>query len=97
MRARNLLERVDRRLDAVGQGDGDELDVAVDVPNREDTPSARLVVRIDRDTAIGVQANIQSFKRILRRKKLNLYDGKVCTELRPVCQRDLHLIPGETG
>src|SRR5262249_9011646 len=50
--ARDLLERVNGRLNAFGPGHGDELDVAVHVADGENAPTARLEVRVDADAAV---------------------------------------------
>lgn len=44
VRAGNLLERVDGGLDALGPGDGDQLDVAVNIADREDAAPAAFEV-----------------------------------------------------
>ena len=66
VRTRNLLEGVDRRLNALGPGDRYELDVAVDVSNSKDSIPARLVVGIDGDASVLVEPDIEALKGVLR-------------------------------
>src|SRR5689334_20246286 len=72
--AGNFLEGVDGRLDSFGPSHGNELDVAMHVSHRKNSLPAGLEVRIDRDAAVVIQDQRQSFERLFRREETDLHD-----------------------
>ncbi len=70
VRTRDLLERIDGGLDPIRPGNGDELDVSVHVADCKDAAPAGFIVRIDRDAAVRIQADIQSMETSLSRTEI---------------------------
>src|SRR5688572_7607717 len=87
VRTRDFLEGVNRGLNTFSPGNGNQLDLPMDIANRKNSLTARLEIGIHGNAAIVIQPDIQALERLAGREESDLNDCEGAIDLLAVAQR----------